>query len=117
MKAEELRIGNYVYFNEEIDLVESISHNIIHGKLFSNYEISEIKPIPLTEEWLFKMGFNNFLSSKNTYETQYCFVDFIEKGLCRVCYPGYPKKGIRYVHELQNYYYVNSLRFTELIIK
>jgi len=64
MKAEELRIGNYVrlmlnhsdYNDIKIELPDL---NIIHNKNLRN----EYSPIPLTEEWLLKFGFScSFIS-------------------------------------------------------
>lgn len=95
MKANELRLGNYVYDNlggvlkiKGISLDSTLSH---------------IKPIPLTEEWLVKFGFIS-----NPYEDRY------EKGLIHVeCDK---TKGatylwinnmphIKHIHQLQNLYF------------
>jgi hypothetical protein len=67
MKAEELRIGNYIstsYMSSSTLKVtaihsdrvcfESVTHDFK-----SNTISSYIEPIPLTEEWLLKFGFNN----------------------------------------------------------
>lgn len=52
IEAKELRIGNYV--NSEVMGIEQI--NII-GILYQNKNNQYYKPIPLTEEWLIKFGF------------------------------------------------------------
>jgi hypothetical protein len=56
MKAEELRIGNLVYkyypSGIEIEAVNEINSYFVNG-----IGISAIEPIPLTEEWLLKFGF------------------------------------------------------------
>jgi hypothetical protein len=59
MKATELRIGNWVRWNYE----ESSEGNVYPVEY--GYELDDIKnnpnivnPIPLTEEWLLKFGFN-----------------------------------------------------------
>jgi hypothetical protein len=53
MKANELRIGNYVYDTlgkvNKIDL-EAITYVVKEPH-------NQVKPIPLTEEWLLKFGF------------------------------------------------------------
>jgi hypothetical protein len=53
MKANELRIGNYVYDTlgkvNKIDL-EAITYIVKEPH-------NQVKPIPLTEEWLLKFGF------------------------------------------------------------
>ena len=63
MKAEELRIGNYVLDEDrEISKIEQISSDNIHkftlvsGDAINIYP-SNIYPIPLTEEILLKCGF------------------------------------------------------------
>jgi hypothetical protein len=65
MKATELRIGNYIYGNmNEICIVTELG-NVLNPNLVSYREVSNIKawgqnrqkPIPLTEEWLLKFGF------------------------------------------------------------
>lgn len=54
MKANELRIGNYVIDNRD-DSIHKVTGGTIHSYEFSNTSI--LKPIPLTEEWLLKFGF------------------------------------------------------------
>ena len=48
MKATELRLGNLIYTKvKHIDL----------GVLLENPESNEYEPIPLTDEWLLRFGF------------------------------------------------------------
>jgi len=60
MKANELRVGNLVIANGEIIEVDSINDigiNLRGGDgygVYPDYEFREIKPVPLTEERLFK---------------------------------------------------------------
>jgi len=75
MKANELRIGNLVSQNGFFGYVYSIESALPRQEkrfsdkdlvtLFDNgittVPIDEIKPIPLTEEWLLKFGFNKIL--------------------------------------------------------
>ena len=64
MKANELRIGNLVYTKgEDIVIVNEINNDGINGEFdlcWASYffENESIQPIPLTEEWLVKFGFN-----------------------------------------------------------
>jgi len=71
MKAQELRLGNLVYFrNSETGLYTNdlpIESNIMfdydEGAYYiDDINISTIKPIPLTEEWLLKFGKNDRLT-------------------------------------------------------
>jgi len=69
MKANELRIGNYVselvlgivpIFTIQRDTVwVAVKHNTLNilGDQHYHLDISSIEPIPLTEEWLLKFGF------------------------------------------------------------
>jgi hypothetical protein len=74
MKANELRIGNlvnYKYYNPNpnntewlftaVEIVGINQSTFIFKHLNSKakYKIEELHPIPLTEEWLLKMGFKN----------------------------------------------------------
>lgn len=56
MKANELRIGNYVTLNNDVKIVNG---NLIKEQQQSEMIIREIylEPIQLTEEWLLKFGF------------------------------------------------------------
>jgi len=79
MKAKDLRIGNYVYDDyKEVHKVEQVSSKdckdwnkqpeVILSKingLKGFYQSNDVFPIPLTEEWLLKMG---FLQDKVSYK-------------------------------------------------
>lgn len=55
MKIEELRIGNAILMNGKILFMDvRLFHAVIHG--FHGYDP---EPVPITEEWLVKAGFNN----------------------------------------------------------
>jgi hypothetical protein len=78
METKELRIGNYVYYEHTTHVVSGVHGNSIYswwvkdGKPVIEYEakdssgtqvenpymdvVSQYKPIPLTEEWLEKLG-------------------------------------------------------------
>jgi hypothetical protein len=75
MKASELRIGNLVYYGRHIVPIKSIHIESVFkdsvnvyieiNENLQNYivDIDEIKPIPLTEEWLLKFGFKKDLGN------------------------------------------------------
>lgn len=104
IKAEELRIGNWVmndanYFEFDVDCFN---------------QINSIQPIPLTEEWLLNFGFNY----RNEHRGEGCIMDL--KGekykSASVAIPYKSQEGrliymtvwsapINYVHQLQNLYY------------
>lgn len=141
MKATELRIGNLLQdksTDEFLSIIELTTDSIkcyflnkteqiffINGR-FSLLEKSQVKPIPLTEEWLLKFGFKpNIL----TFIYNNIEVAFDSKKYLRLCgysfisgdeypIPSSNKcfiKPIKYVHQLQNLYF--ALCGKELIIK
>ncbi len=55
MKANELRIGNWV----EITQPKKGIYTTVEQSTFSTNIENNFKPIPLTEEWLLKFGFTN----------------------------------------------------------
>jgi hypothetical protein len=129
MKASELRIGNLVYkyypSGIEIEAVNEINSYFVNG-----IGISAIEPIPLTEEWLLKFGFehqNKYDLESNLYSkklnSKYCFtiysktetLDFKTKFIgWKVLNIGFDLK-IEHVHSLQNLYH--ALTGEELTIK
>lgn len=125
MKAEELRIGNWLlgaageaqrvaYITETIGL-----HNNIGGTdkyqenpIFS-YDINDLKPIPLSPEILERYGFELYTSTtikdkpfiifrKRTFRAK--FIDGEFAGLS--CNSGATDvKHLKYLHQLQNLFY------------
>jgi hypothetical protein len=121
MKANELRIGNWYYTNdgkpEQID-----GHGISQfqdGEVLGQVN-DFIKPIPLTEEWLLKFGFEKY-----PYLDKYKLIEkkgFIKKesSYMVLCYflngygfctnhgedmQSFGNLSIEYVHQLQNLYF------------
>jgi hypothetical protein len=118
MKANELRIGNWVRWNYE-ERSEGNVYPVEYG-----YELDDIKnnpnivkPIPLTEEWLLKFGFefdkgcsywkSEIELTKDTMEEYFTAFDCRGFGFC--------EKEIKHVHQLQNLYF--ALTGEELTIK
>jgi len=66
MEARELRIGNLVKWHSSIiGKIESISEtSVIFSKWQYALSIKEFKPIPLTEEWLLRFGFEKRQETK-----------------------------------------------------
>ncbi len=113
MKAESLRIGNYT----DIDgLVYKIEHSDI-SLIFIN-EDHNYKPIPLTEEWLLKFGFD-----KEEMTDGYSFIHNTPKTVIDFMYckinKGFQFNNddiyIKHVHQLQNLYF--ALTGKELTLK
>jgi hypothetical protein len=139
MEARELRIGNYLQIDDlkglaEVCTVSNMINNSISAWYYQEGKnrrlfqcIERFKPIPLTEEWLLKLGFDN--DYKPNYigidvKTSNCTTDFVltkpfsmgewQKTFCydlvqnRFC-------AIEFVHELQNLFF--ALTGQELTLK
>jgi hypothetical protein len=111
MTANELRIGNLVLDGKnrivEVDSITELGINIEHDSLtlffepfnpFGDEDNNDvIKPIPLTEEWLLKFGFECVYTLDRSFQHLDCEYD------------------LEYVHQLQNLYF--ALTGEELTIK
>jgi len=121
MKVNELRIGNYVnadLYNNDLILIESIcsKNEEIFNSTTGEIPLTSIKPIPLTEEWLLKFGFDLKKGTKYFHkEFNRLYLDIsnpIYKHLGNV---NGNLKEVEYVHQLQNLYF--ALTNEELTIK
>jgi hypothetical protein len=130
MKANELRIGSLVYITDTSTLlfykqVTQINiHNLMYlcGETKEPFEF-EIEPIPLTEEWLLKFGFEEYIDfgykTKNFDLIPLCgFTYSINKKRVMIMHKGNQMSHwlnieIQYVHQLQNLYF--ALTNEELI--
>jgi hypothetical protein len=125
MKAQELRIGNWIYnggIKSQVSyiLLDDINCTIpdIEGVLNG-----DITPIPLTEEWLLKLGFDkktlspgfhcsDFRHGNKLFRIYWPFILTPDRGSSIYlpsdtesdCYQAIIN-GIKYVHQLQNIYY------------
>jgi hypothetical protein len=117
MKAEELRLGNLVSnmnprHNDSILTIESIGDNHEVNVFYRKYLLSELEPIPLTEEWLLKFGFHKYKGDNSD-----CFLNDFETSCNRELFfwKGTYIQNIKYVHQLQNLYF--ALTGEELTLK
>jgi len=120
MKAQDLRIGNYYhwYAESKIYLYE------IQAKDFCKHNIKNFEPIPLTEEWLLKFGFEKVridytLTHCYHYQNEYCWIYLIHGGFEFEFITGNHRfnlmRNFEHVHQLQNLYF--ALTGQELTIK
>jgi len=119
MKAEELRIGNWVnlydeFYSEVTGLTNTSKVWCVNNPTDEGcaWSVDEIKPIPITEEWLVKFGFTKTLDSYFLKGFRVRFyegvsIDYKEIHLFEII--NYP------IHQLQNLYH--SLTGEELTIK
>jgi hypothetical protein len=114
MKANDLRLGNLIYWNipEKIDTIHTVV-GIRNDKpqttpISLGERIEDYKPIPLTEEWLKKFGFEDLYYGEDKF-------GWIKEGVNISKYfnfvlmlPNaeyYDSTKIKWVHDLQNLYY------------
>jgi hypothetical protein len=104
IKANELRIGNWFDFNGRPMQVRPITINdIFYGKIY--------EPLPLTEEWLIKFGFEK---TPLHYFKKDGIILSVEDFYYE-CFLGSNSVIIKYVHQLQNLYF--ALTGEELEVK
>ncbi len=112
MKNTELRIGN------KVDLYGTIA-TVQKADFSTGLAVTKGKPIPLTEEWLVKLGFekdNTFMSKEHP------FAEYVKEGvIINLPYLNFVFNEtesdiqIKSVHQLQNLYF--ALTSEELQIK
>lgn len=121
MKASELRICNLIFTHkEEIIVVKGID---IEGLILFNEDQNifdfKCKPIPLTEEWLVKFGFENegFDYWNGPVFFELCDCGNGEWRNSINCHEYEHGIAIKYVHQLQNLYFALTGEELQLIEK
>ena len=121
MEAEELRLNNWVnHCNKEVQIT---IHDLFDIAVF---EDDVFTPIPLTEEWLLKFGFNKEYKKGyigiDVFNSDFVLTEPLKMGEWQTNYTfqfetgSVPKfKEIEHVHQLQNLYF--ALTGEELILK
>lgn len=112
MEAKELRIGNYLKTDREcqddyVEVVEIYNENYFCTcSAGLNYQKEHVKPIPLTEKWLLKFGYEDLIDMAISFckQSEYYGVEITSEDLRKIK-----------VHEAQNLYY--ALTKKELTIK
>lgn len=130
MQPQELRIGNWVK-SDEVGIIQVNAHLILHLTQVLSAVSGFVEPIPISEEWLLKMGFEKVYAS---WMRIYYTVDMedeetetigiyihVETGNCCILNQtdneqgANTKQSIKYVNQLQNLFY--ALSGQELEIK
>lgn len=111
MEAKELRVGNYIYVSNPASGIlevrkQSVERCNYHHitDLCRNNKDWVYKPIPLTEKWLLKFGFewkNHAMRLSNFYIRKQIggFMLYISNETHNIAI------NIKYVHQLQNLYF------------
>jgi hypothetical protein len=127
MKANELRIGNLVKLLDgtvfTISSIEQKGFTVQNKEETTWIEAEEFEPIPLTEEWLLKFGFEKIITdTEDAYGIDYnlevpdiCYISYSDDFSCAIYGSEYASKNsigavpnwnsIKYVHGLQNLYF------------
>ena len=119
MTANELRVGNYFNVLGRDRVLQGVSNTSANTVLYTYYadfigllpiKLIHLKPIPLTEEWLLKFGFekdNGYYFNGSIIMIEFCDEGFHEAVI--------DNTGIsfKHVHQLQNLYF--ALTQKELI--
>ena len=119
MKASELRIGNSIMQDDDFVFVTWWRLELmVNNKL-------EYKPIPLTQEWLVKLGFDKLENDIPTYfkcfgnliedDYEFSFNIYVDSEQNYFITVFGRKIIIKYIHQLQNLYF--ALTEEELTIK
>lgn len=116
MKATELRIGNWIHHkysepNFIVSVINTFNENTVNG-----IELEDCEPIPLTEEWLLKFGFEIIINNEYNCKmyvkyfdgTDYIGVDAEDFSLGtylnnKIAHA--PRPTFMSVHQLQNLYF------------
>ena len=124
MKANEVRVGNWVsilgLWDRQIETIDFAS-SYIEG---TDYKYKQLKPIPLTEEWLEKFGFEKIGKFQYSHD-EFMNLKIEDGNWAEPCLdvsiinatlhePAYIT-CITYAHQLQNLYF--ALTGEELTIK
>lgn len=136
IEAKELKWKNLIYIPStdqvaEVDVINPLADAVcVNKNLLFPLSFKDIEPIPLTEEWLLKFGFenkSNFKYSDGSVDWINVFLlnDYLIKsaegslyGVCKMrlnSIESVIKSNLQYVHELQNLYH--SMTGKELQLK
>ena len=126
MKANELRIGNWIECSEVDEFgnlvykAYQVSVSDIWNIRYDQIRKKEYEPIPLTEEWLLRFGFRNMVPSKGGFSFDLnklmIHLPSIEYPSGRTYYNSWCIMG-KYpesVHQLQNLYFALTGQELEL---
>ena len=109
MESKELRIENLVTYYGKIVSITGITeeHPFIYLITADYLDWDEIEPILITEQWLFKFGFKQ---EKNKYwfSNEVISISVHKDGYYNIWGNSgreIARKGIKYVHQLQNLYF------------
>lgn len=119
LKSSDIRIGNYLEFDGELSIVKEIDEQglvVDIPKLEEKewIDLFQFSVIPLTEEWLINLGFNNSQVS-SLFTNKIALRNSIKSKFTLRVSDALAEIEVKYVHQLQNLYH--ALTGEELMIK
>ena len=118
MKANELRIGNLFQYQTSKGYDYDVFTTKYIQDLIDDPQDDFFEPIPLTEDWLVKMGFDKKKIGRNQFNMLFNWtnnIDIIQYDDGSFYFDNSIMVKIEYVHQLQNLYF--ALTGEELTIK
>lgn len=107
--THELMIGNWVTYKGEIFYVSKVGESELEISnndfwlVIYPYEFKDLSPIPITPEWLEKLGFEKFLGLDTIYKCGDVRVSYyFSKSVLKVSYKYSTIPDIAYIHQIQN---------------
>ena len=113
MKVTELRINNWVQFKHTETPVRVILGDFVMAREYKDERLDDYEPIPLTEEWLVKFGFEKKQNKfDNRWDNEYGFEIEVQGDKYAYCVWDESAPHLttflghcKYVHQLQNLYF------------
>jgi len=120
MESKDLRIGNLIFAEKKIVEVNYLNpYSIGWGDgNFAPNKFDFFAPIPLTKEWLLKLGFKeydetlmfsiiagNYYDCRNNLKIKHLKIKFTDANNWRIENFGNKMVYVNYVHQLQNLYF------------
>ena len=103
MRAQDLRIGNWVQFRHtETPVLITLGDFV---REYKEEHLEDYEPIPLTEEWLVKFGFEKQLDGNYKHPNSHEIEVFFHNRGFEVIVDSTCKNHIKHVHQLQNLYF------------
>jgi hypothetical protein len=129
MEAKDLRIGNLISIQGQAKEIRSVWHHLPNnsnsnpttgvsvpkkGCSDKCLSIKDIKPIPLTEKWLLRFGFESY-DVEYKYASRWLNIEKSENGYVKLADDYFIDSfEFKHVHQLQNLYF--ALSNEELIL-
>ena len=120
IEAKELRIGNlvnYIYSELDFSLISGLTYEVPQLDEITCFQplYDELQPIPITEEWLLRFGFEPFyINGKLThYRIGLYFIKFDGEDFYFELGKGMIIE-VKHIHQLQNIYFALTQKELEL---